>query len=49
MDTKGNIITPPYYSEIKAIAPDRYFCIGPYGSVILDDKGQECRQKLYRL
>ena len=46
MDTRGNIITPPYYSEINAIAPDRYFCIGPSGSVILDDKGQECGEKL---
>ena len=46
MDSKGNIITPPYYSDINAIAPDRYHCIGPKGSVILDDKGKECGEKL---
>ena len=45
MDAKGNIITPPYYSEINAIGPDRYHCMGPKGSVILDDKGKECGEK----
>ena len=46
MDRNGNIITPPLYSDIEAIGPDRYYCEGPYGSVILDSKGRECGEKL---
>ena len=46
MDRNGNIITPPSYSSITAIGPDRYHCEGPNGSVILDDKGKECGEKL---
>lgn len=42
MDKQGNIVTPTIYSEINAIGPDRYHCVGPKGSVILNDKGQEC-------
>ena len=41
MDRKGNIITPPSFSSIRAIAPDRFLCKGPYGAVVLDDKGKE--------
>ena len=46
MDKKGNIITPPLYYYIEAIAPDRFFCKGPYGAVVLDDKGNEVGEKL---
>jgi hypothetical protein len=46
MDKDGNIITPPLYSSITAIGPDRYHCDGPNGSVILDSKGKECGEKL---
>ena len=46
MDKNGNIITPPSYSRINAIGPDRYHCDGPNGSVILDSKGNECGAKL---
>ena len=46
MDKDGNIITPPLYDNIRAIAKDRYFCEGDGGSVILDDKGKECGEKL---
>ena len=46
MDKDGNIITPPLYSDIKAISKDRYYCESEVGSVILDDKGRECGEKL---
>ena len=46
MDKDGNIITPPSYSDIKAISKDRYYCESEVGSVILDDKGRECGEKL---
>ena len=46
MDKNGNIITPPSYSSIEAIGPDRYHCEGPSGAVILDSKGNECGEKL---
>lgn len=46
MDKNGNIITPPSYSRITAIGPDRYHCDGTKGSVILDSKGNECGEKL---
>ena len=46
MDRKGNMITPPSYSTITAIGPDRYHCDGANGSVILDSKGNECGEKL---
>jgi hypothetical protein len=46
MDRKGNIITPPLYDRITAIAADLYHCEGEEGSVILDDKGNECGEKL---
>ena len=46
MDMEGNIVTPPFYSDITAIGPDRYHCEGPYGSVILDSKGREVGEKL---
>ena len=46
MDRNGNMITPPSYSSITAIGPDRYHCDGPNGSVILDSKGKECGEKL---
>lgn len=45
MDKDGNIITPPLYSSIEAICPNRYHCKGPNGSVILDDKGREVGEK----
>ena len=45
MDKKGNVITPPLYSSIHAIAVDRYQCEAEYGSVILDDTGRECGLK----
>ena len=46
MDRSGNMVTLPLYSDIEAIGPDRYQCDGPYGAVILDDKGNECGEKL---
>ena len=46
MDRRGNIVTPPVYSSILAIGPDRYQCNGSHGAVILDDKGNECGEKL---
>lgn len=46
MDRNGNIITLPLYSDIEAIGPNRYHCVGPNGSVILDDKGREVGEKL---
>lgn len=46
MDKDGNIVTPPLYSRIEAIGPDHYHCVGPNGSVILDDKGREVGEKL---
>ena len=46
IDREGNIITPPLYTYIKAIGPDRYQCDGPEGTVILDGKGRECGTKL---
>ena len=46
IDKDGNIVTPPSYSSIEAIAADRYHCEGPKGAVILDDKGRECGKKL---
>jgi len=46
MDRNGNMITPPSYSSITAIGPDRYHCDGPLGAVILDSKGNECGEKL---
>jgi hypothetical protein len=46
MDKDGNIITPPLYSSIIPIAKNRYFCENETGAVILDDKGQECGEKL---
>ena len=45
MDADGNILTPPVYSSITAISASRFHCIGPKGSVILDDKGNECGEK----
>lgn len=45
MDKKGNILTPPIYSDITAIAPDRYHCDGPHGSFVLDDKGKVCGER----
>lgn len=41
IDKDGNVITPPSYSSIRAIAVNRYYCDGPQGAVILDDKGRE--------
>ena len=46
MDRKGNIITPPLYDHITAIASNLYHCEGEEGSVLLDDKGRECGEKL---
>ena len=46
MDRRGNILTPPVYSSIIDIVFDRYQCDGPHGAVILDDKGNECGEKL---
>ena len=44
IDYDGNLITEPEYYDITAIAADRYLCEGPLGSVILDDKGKECKK-----
>ena len=46
MDRSGNIVTPPSFSSIEAIGSNRYQCDGPHGTVILDDKGNECGEKL---
>lgn len=46
MDRNGSVITPPFYSSIEAIAPDRYHCKGSNGLVILEDKGREVGEKL---
>ena len=46
MDRNGNIITPPLYDDIAAIAVNLYHCEGEEGSVLLDDKGRECGEKL---
>ena len=46
MDRNGNIITPPLYDHITAIAVGLYHCEGEEGSVLLDDKGKECGEKL---
>ena len=46
MDRNGNIITPPLYGCITAIAVDLYHCEGKEGSVLLDDKGKEVGEKL---
>ena len=46
MNKNGMIVTRPLYSSISAISIDRYLCEGPCGGVILDDKGNECREKL---
>lgn len=46
MDKKGNMVTLPLYSVIRAIGPDRYYCEGPKGAVILDGKGKKCGEKL---
>lgn len=45
MDKKGNILTPPIYSAITAIGPDRFHCDSPYGSFVLDDKGKVCGER----
>lgn len=42
MNKNGKNITLPLYSDISAIGEDRYVCVGPVGSVILDDQGREC-------
>lgn len=46
MDRNGNIITPPLYDNITAIAVNLYHCEGEKGSLLLDDKGRECGEKL---
>ena len=46
MDSKGNLITPPLYDHITAIAADLYHCEGDEGSILLDGKGNECGEKL---
>ena len=45
IDYDGNLITEPEYYDITAITADRYLCEGPFGSVILDDKGKECKKQ----
>ena len=45
MSRDGKNITLPLYSNISAISEDRYLCIGMCGSIILDDKGNECGEK----
>lgn len=44
IDYDGNLITEPLYNDITALSVDRYLCEGPFGSVILDDKGEECKK-----
>lgn len=46
MDHNGNMITLPLYGCITAIAPGLYHCEGDEGSIILDDYGRECGEKL---
>ena len=46
IDYDGNLITQPIYDDITALSADRYLCEGPLGSVILDDKGKECKKQL---
>jgi len=46
MDREGNVITLPLYDQITAVAANLYLCEGDEGSVILDDKGRECGEKL---
>lgn len=46
IDKDGNILTPPLYDCIYAIAADRYVCEDEHGAVILDDKGLERQKKL---
>lgn len=46
MDREGNVITLPLYDQITAVAANLYLCDGDEGSVILDDKGRECGEKL---
>lgn len=46
MDKDGNLITPPFYTDITAIGPDRYHCTSAHGSVILDGKRREVGGKL---
>lgn len=46
MDRNGNVITPPLYDCITAISASLYLCEGDEGSVLLDDKGRECGEKL---
>lgn len=46
MDREGNVITMPLYDQITAVAVNLYLCEGDEGSVILDDKGRECGEKL---
>ena len=46
MDLNGNMITLPLFGCITAIAPGLYHCEGDEGSIILDDKGNECGEKL---
>ena len=46
MDRNGNMITLPIYDRITVIAPHRYLCDGDEGTVILDDQGKVCGEKL---
>ena len=46
MDRRGNMITLPIYTDIFAITVDRFLCKSPFGSVILDEKGNEVGEKL---
>lgn len=46
MDRNGNVITPPLYDQITAVAANLYLCEGDEGAVLLDDKGKECGEKL---
>lgn len=43
IDYDGNLITQPIYSDITALSANRYQCEGPLGTVILNDKGEECK------
>lgn len=44
IDYDGNLITQPIYSDITALSANRYQCEGPQGTVILNDKGEECKK-----
>ena len=44
MDKNGKVLTPPLYTSIYAIGPNRYFCSALNTSVVLDDKGKELNQ-----